>query len=351
MTGNGEGGWAADSVASPALFPVRDRGREVQLIRLDQAAYTRASFLDERVLAEAAAEELRPWPELEAAARDLRRRADFIFHIGHVGSTLMARLLGEHPAVFSLREPGLLRPLADAWPEPSPQARARLDVLLRLFSRTWRPEQTALIKATSFVSELAGDLLDDDAQARALVMGAAPPSYLRGILGGPASRQEVVLMAPRRLARLDRRLGGVIAPQSEGEAAAMTWLCETLSLHVAAERHGVRVLWLDFDRFLGAPAAGLQAAFAHLGVAAEPSFIEGLAAGPLMRRYSKGLEHAYDAELRREVQALAEREHGVEVRAGMDWLQRMANAHPAALAALRRAAATARPVAAGPSAS
>jgi hypothetical protein len=342
------GNGADDLTGSPALFPVQDRGGEVQLIRLDQAAYARASFLDERVMAEASRAEVRPWPEVEAAARGLPRRADFIFHIGHVGSTLMARLLGEHPAVFSLREPGLLRPLVEAWPAPSAEAEARLDALLRLFSRTWRPEQTALIKATSFVSELADDLLARDARARALVMGAAPPSYLRGILGGPASRQEIALMVPRRLARLERRLGGVPAPRSEGEAAAMTWLCETLALHAAAERHGAQVLWLDFDRFLDAPAAGLQAAFAHLGATTEPAFVTGLAAGPLMRRYSKGPEHAYDANLRREVQAQAEREHGPEVRAGMDWLQRMANAHPQALAALRRAAAAARPLAAGP---
>jgi hypothetical protein len=344
------GGGAADLAASPELFPVQDRGGEVQLIRLDEAAYARASFLDERVMAEAPLAGLRPWGEVEAAARGLDLRADFIFHIGHVGSTLMARLLGEHPAVFSLREPGLLRPLVDA--RPNPAAEARADLLLRLFSRTWRPEQTALVKATSFVSELADDLLRRDARARALVMGAAPPSYLRGILGGPASRQELALMAPRRLARLERRLGrqlgGAIALRSEGETAAMTWLCETLCLHTAAERHGARVLWLDFDRFLDAPAAGLDAAFAHLGAAIEPGFVAGLVAGPLMRRYSKGPEHAYDANLRREVQAQAEREHGAEVRAGMDWLQRMANAHPDALAALRRAAVAARPVAAAP---
>jgi hypothetical protein len=348
MTGDGLG----DLASSPALFPVQDRGGEVQLVRLDEAAYARASFLDERVMAEAPVAGPRSWAEVDAAARGLGLRADFIFHIGHVGSTLMARLLGEHPAVFSLREPGLLRPLADAWPDPAAEARA--DLLLRLFSRTWRPEQTALIKATSFVSELADDLLSRDAQARALAMGAAPPSYLRGILGGPASRQEIGLMAPRRLVRLERRLGrhlgGAIAPQSEGEAAAMTWLCETLCLHTAAERHGARVLWLDFDRFLDAPATGLSAAFAHLGAAAEPDFIAALVSGPLMRRYSKGPEHAYDANLRREVQAQADREHGAEVRAGMDWLQRMANAHPEALAALRRAALAARPVAAAPSA-
>ncbi len=333
--------------ASPELFPVQDEGDRVRLVRLAEPDYARASFLDERVFEAGTPVELQPWAEVEAAAAGLRLRADFIFHIGHVGSTLMARLLGEHPAAFSLREPALLRPVADAWPALSEPMPVRLDRLMRLFSRTWRAEQTALIKATSFVSEMAEHLLAGDHEARALIMGATPPSYLRGILGGPGSRQEIAMTAPRRLARLRRRLGTVAEPRSEGEAIAMSWLVETLALHAAAERHGERVLWIDFDRFLTDPQAGLTAAFAHLRAPAAPAFVADLVGGPMMRRYSKGPEHAYDADLRREVQALAEHEHGFEVRAGMDWLQRMAHDHPPALAALRRAAAAARPVAAG----
>jgi hypothetical protein len=337
----------ADRIAvSPALYPVQDQGAQIRLIQLSEADYRQASFLDERVIAVAGGEAFLSWEALERASAALTSRANFVFHIGHVGSTLMARLLGEHPDVFSLREPGLLRPVAGAWLQGLSQARGRVETLLRLFSRTWRPNQTALIKATSFVSEMAEDLLARDPEARALAMGVAPPSYLRGILGGQASRQEIAFMAPQRLARLRRRLGASIETVSEGETIAMSWLCETLALHAACERYGIRTLWVDFDRFLTEPAAGIGMAFAHLGVEAQRDFVEALAAGPLMRRYSKGPEHTYDADLRRQVQAQAEHEHGGEVRAGMDWLQRMANAHPPALAALRHAASAARAVAA-----
>jgi len=335
-----------DIAASPALYPIQDHGADVRSIRLEEGDYVRASFLDERLIGPGMVEDQRPWTEVAEAVADLAWRADFVFHIGHVGSTLMARLLGEHPRVFSLREPALLRPLAAVWPTPSLAAEARLDTLMRLFSRTWRPEQTALIKATSFISEMAEDLLVREPEARAIAMGVTPPSYLRGILGGPGSREEIAFMVPQRLARLERRLAAAVVIRSEGEQIAMSWLCETLALHAAAERHGPRVLWIDFDRFLSDSATSLGAAFTHLGAETQADFVDGLVRGPLMRRYSKGPEHAYDADLRRQVQAQAEQEHGAEVRAGMDWLQRMAHAHPLALAALRRAAAAARPVAA-----
>ena len=42
------------------------------------------------------------------------RAVHFIFHTGHVGSTLVSRLLDETGDVLSLREPLPLRTLADA---------------------------------------------------------------------------------------------------------------------------------------------------------------------------------------------------------------------------------------------
>ncbi|MGC1302222.1 MAG: hypothetical protein WA840_07600 [Caulobacteraceae bacterium] len=334
----------AEIGASPALYPIQDLRGEVRLIRLEEADYRRASFLDDRMGPGSVEGGTRSWLNLAEAVAGTPIHAHFIFHIGHVGSTLMSRLLGEHPAVFSLREPGLLRPLAHAWPQLSPAAEVRLDTLLRLLSRTWRPRQTALIKATSFVSVMAEELLTRDVQARAVAMATSPPSYMRSILGGPASRKEISGMTPHRMARLEERLETTVVASSEGEAIAMSWLCEALALHAACERHGSRVLWLDFDRFLTDPVRGLQDAFTHLDVPAEPAFVAELAAGPLMGRYSKDLEHAYDADLRRRVQAQAEDEFGGEVAAGMEWLQRMGEIHPPVLAALRRAAQAARGV-------
>ena len=43
--------------------------------------------------------------------RDRASDARWIFHIGHVGSTLISRLLGELEGVLSVREPRSLRDL------------------------------------------------------------------------------------------------------------------------------------------------------------------------------------------------------------------------------------------------
>ena len=320
---------AAELAGSPAWFPLEAPGGELlRLVRLDEAAYRQASFLDQRILAALPEEGVCPIATATAAAGMLPMRAHYIFHIGHVGSTLISRLLGEHPGFHSVREPALLRALAAA---PAQAAHApSLTVTLALLARTWRAQQRALIKATSFVSEIAGSILATDDQAAALLVFTPPLAYLRCILGGPNSRLESRALAPARLTRLHARIGSAALPSlpgSEGEWIAMSWLCEMSALCQAATPCEARVRWIDFDEFLAMPAAGLTEALRALGAAPAAHDVDKLLAGPWMGRYAKAPEHAYDAALRRSVLEAADQEHRSEIRRGMDWLARAAGRH------------------------
>lgn len=318
---------ADELVRSPAWLPLEYRsGDAVRLLQLDEAGYRAASFLDQRLAAIGYPPGECRREVLDAAALQLAPPAHYIFHTGHVGSTLVARLIGAHERFFCLREPALLRPLATL--SPAALVRARdLGVALAVLGRTWRPEQRALIKATSFVSELAEPILATDSHAAAVFMFVRPLAYLRGILAGPNSRAEIRALAPARLQRLVRRLDAAEwhdDPRSEGESVAMSWLCEMAALHRAAVRCERQVLWVEFDAFLGDPRAGLRRIFRALGESPTAADIEALVAGPLMRQYSKAPEHAYDAQLRRLVLSSADTEHAAEIRLGLNWLQRVA---------------------------
>src|SRR5215213_11210676 len=85
----------------------------VRLVAMDRGSYRAASFLDDRLIQQPVDAQIVPWPEVEAAvAGNLRADARWIFHIGHVGSTLVSRLLGEIDGVLGIREPRLLRDVA-----------------------------------------------------------------------------------------------------------------------------------------------------------------------------------------------------------------------------------------------
>ena len=85
----------------------------VLLVRMNEADYYTASFLDQRMLTQQSQPQWIAWDELEATDQAGRSDANLIFHIGHVGSTLISRLLGELDGVFALREPQILRNFAD----------------------------------------------------------------------------------------------------------------------------------------------------------------------------------------------------------------------------------------------
>ena len=320
---------------SPGWFPleVLEPGA-VRLVKLDEAGYRAASFLDQRLL-QGPHEAMTLEPAvLTAAAAGLPVSSLYLFHIGHVGSTLLSRLIGEHPTFLALREPALLRTLAGR-PAPgdgsgAPAPALSLDTVLRLLARTFRPGQRAVIKATSFVSEIAEEILALSGEPAAVFVFAGPLAYLRGILGGPNSRVETHALAAARLHRLVQRLGATawhFDPRTEGEQVAMSWLCEMLTLHQAALPRRGRVLWVDFDTFLGEPLRGLEQIFHALGTGARPGELQALLDGPIMRRYAKAPEYAYDAGLRRDVLAAAEQEHAEEIRRAMQWLQAVAAAH------------------------
>ncbi len=318
---------AEQIASSPAWFPVDcPQGETVRLVRLDEADYRSASFLDQRLFQTDKPRARCAAAELTSAARGWPASAAYIFHIGHVGSTLISRLMGEAPGWFSIREPALLRQAATG----QLPAHLPLATLLGLLSRTWRAEQRALIKATSFVSELAETLLASTPDSRALLVFTSAETYLRAIFAGPNSRIESQAFAPTRLERLRRRIGGIDfrAPACEGESIAMSWLCEASALCQAAEKYPNRVGWLDFERFLRDPLPTLAAGFATLGAEAHAPTLTTALSGPLMRQYAKAPEHAYDPELRRQVLAFAGQEHAREIQRGMSWLAELAGRHP-----------------------
>src|SRR5437764_4442575 len=157
----------------------------VRLIALDREADRAASFLDDRLLQTTVDAQIVAWPQVEEAMADeLRSDARWIFHIGHVGSTLLSRLLGELQGVLAIREPRLLRDLALSPPE----VRERyLRPVPKLLSRTFAADEIACVKATSFASEIAPQLVPPG--ERALFMCATPRNYIGSILAGENSLQ------------------------------------------------------------------------------------------------------------------------------------------------------------------
>ncbi|HJU77437.1 MAG TPA: hypothetical protein VJ597_05865, partial [Sphingomicrobium sp.] len=226
---------------------------QARLVAMDRDSYRAASFLDDRMLQSPVDAHVVPWPTIEeAVAGEHRQDARWIFHIGHVGSTLVSRLLGEIDGVLAVREPRLLRDLALT---PAGERAPYVAFVPKLMSRTFASNEVACVKATSFVSEIAPELVPP--AERALFMFASPRNYIGSILAGENSVKELRALASSRAERMANRVGALPA-RNEAELAASAWACEMTALETSADAMPDRsIAWADFDAMLRAMPAEL----------------------------------------------------------------------------------------------
>lgn len=310
------------------------QARLCRLIAMDATAYRQASFLDDRMLATGGEVRLvRLDDVVDAGVALTDDRADWIFHIGHVGSTLVSRLLGELGSTHCLREPRSVRDLlafGDA------DRRAVALPLRKLMGRGYADTGARIVKATSFASEYADALIGPT--SRVLFLYASPRNYIASILAGPNSTVELRTLEPHRAARLKARGIDVGALSDDAQRAAAAWMCEMLSLGAAAEPLGDRARWFDFDQMLGDMHASLQQCAAHFRIEVASDQVAAVANGPLMRKYSKAMEYDYSPGLRRELLDEATADHGRSIDRAVAWLAKVASADPRVQAALNRSA-------------
>lgn len=314
------------------------------LRRVSEPQYRDASFLDQRIESDSTPafryglehlEKLFPAPAVP------RRPTMFIFHIGHCGSTLLSRALGASETTLPVREPLTLRHLAEelrsqqAGGDPGAW-NARLFTVLQGLSRSFRPGQVPVVKATSVCNNLLLPVLRENSQPRAVLMHVTLEAWLAGMLG---KQQEPLDLRGHAAARLRdwTRLGGAppIDPDERDPAklAVLAWLTGMHFFTEAQSRLPERVLLLDFEDFLRRPAAGLAAVgdFFGLGEATETI----IRAWPRVSSgYSKKPDHPYTAANREQILERGRKLRQAEIRSGLDWAEKLLAATPA-LQALR----------------
>lgn len=347
---------------SPDCYPHKlDPIREcLLLVQFSAAAYSSASFLDDRVLTRSTGGAWVPLAACRAALAAAPPASGSlvegslplhcIFHSGHVGSTLLSRLLesaAQAGTVLSLREPLPLRTLAelhDALAKPesllsSEQWQAYLELLLRLWRRGYAGNRAVVLKATSNAGRVAPMLLAAAADARAVYLNLRAEPYLATLLAGQNSALDLRGHAAERARRMSTELSpasAAVRALSTGELAAHAWLIERIAQHRVQGFDPLRVLSVDFDALLADVPAVLADVLRHFGLAADAVSIEAVARGPVMAQYSKAPEHPYTPALRAEVLAESRSRNDAEIVRGLRWLEAVAAREPLAAELLGR---------------
>ena len=313
----------------------------ILLVEQHEAAYKAASFLDDRILRPGTKGAWTSIASIDAASRSARSQfpLHFIFHTGHVGSTLLSRVIDETAHSLPVREPLPLRTLAeaqDALGAPNSVLSAvQLDALLTLFVRLWTrgfdSTRAVVLKATSATARLAPRLLGISTNSRAIYLNVRAEPYLATLLAGSNSMTDLKGHGPERIQRLAKQLNIPLVPLaslSPGELTAMSWLAESLTQHEVLAAFPDRVLGVDFDTFLTNAAVGLQKVLEHLRLDHDEHAVRSIAHSSVMARYSKAPEHDYTPAIRAELLQESRSMNSEEIRRGMMWLEHLGRRHP-----------------------
>jgi hypothetical protein len=327
VSGNAFANLAQSARFYPAVLDLERRA--VLLLEMTRAGYQASSFLDERIVAAGVPGQ---WTALEDIERLVAAPAPphplhFIFHSGHVGSTLLSRLIDESGTVLPLREPAPLRTLAAAFDGASPGLERVLETMLRLWERGFEGTGMVLLKATSAAERLAPQLLTQRPQAKAVVLNVSAEAYLATMLAAPHPARDLNALGPERLNRLHRMNVKVARPKTLGELAAMSWLAEKLTQLELSAQFQARILCVDFDAMLQDLNGTLEAILQHLGIRGESRDAVLAASNKVLTRYSKAPNQTYSPELRRELLGEARKHFPREIQAALEWLEAHAKMH------------------------
>ena len=271
----------AELLASPDHYLHSFDGEDALFVTMDRAAYRRSIFLDHRISPAAAGTRRVPVRELLERLPD-PQPLQWIFHVAHCGSTLLARALDALGGGLVLREPPALRQVAL---DPDPD---RLRLVLAMLGKRYPGDGATLVKANVPVNFILPEIAAADPDAAAILLHLSLRDYCLAILRSEQHRgwlRNVTSLQAAHLARFDL--------SKDGERAAALWLAQ-MERFVAALAALADARSLDGERFYAGPAPVLRAATELFGRAADDRAIAALVSGPLFASYSKRPGVAFD---------------------------------------------------------
>jgi hypothetical protein len=324
------------------------------LVEQREDEYRAASFLDDRMLSP---QMTRKWVGLKtlverAEGMTAAGPVHFIFHTGHVGSTLVSRLIEAVDGVFSLREPYPLWQLAEAHDLVastesflSPKEFDKiLDTFMRLWGRGFDGTHTIVVKATSSAGRLAPQILSRYPSSRALCLNVSAETYIASLLLNPASLIDLRVYGQERLRRL-RGLGVQLSvplyAMSPGQLAGLAWLVESWSQHQAMANALERTIAIDFDFLLGHLRDAMRQVLQNFVLPHDEQTLSALERSPSLLRYSKAPQHEYSPKIRTQNLAASRARNGEEISKGLALIERIASKSAGAAAVFGRSQAVA----------
>ena len=218
----------------------------------------------------------------------------FIFHSAFCCSTLLARAFDLPGVAMGLKEPVVLNDIV-GWRQRGGASGAEmtrvLDHSLAMLARPFSPGEAVIVKPSNIVNGLAAGMLAMRPDARALLLHAPLPIYLRSIA---KKAMEGRLWVRDLLLKLLRDGSVHLGFETEDylgltdlQVAAVGWLAQQAQFAKLASAHPARVRTLDSETLLARPTEAIAALAELYGLNLRGNAVANIVAGPAFTQNSK----------------------------------------------------------------
>lgn len=316
------------------VFDFNARNGLTKFLLVEEAMLERSPFVDIRFEPLAQAQFWVSSKELFAleGRHDIQRPAPvFIFHHAFVCSTLVARCLNQIDAFFSLKEPWILRRLADhrrglGHAASSPAWREMLVKYVMLLCRNFTSGRVPLIKATNVANNLLADVLELMPDRQILYLYSDLESFLVSNLKKPAATQEKMpalakaFLADGDLAQRFPHMTD-LSRGSFLQVCALIWLASLYHFKNALAGHAnARVKTLDSRDLLHDLPASLTALSRFFGHAPDAGEVQRMLDPQVIRTNAKDPSMPYGHEQRQMETRQIRSRHDQELASAVAWI-------------------------------
>lgn len=315
---------------SPDQFLFGFEGPDAVFIDMDRDAYGRSTFLDQRITAKSSKTSRIPRAQLHAwAGQATWSQPNYIFHIAHCGSTLLAKALDLKDANLVLREPAALRQLGRAVGEhlfgaPLPEPWLRdVSAASALFGRRYLQNAPVIVKANVPVNFMIAPLLELGGSQPAVALHYSMENYLLAILRSEMHCGWILHVSNQLQRGLDMLVGAAPPNVNIGVMAARLWLAQILLFRDALARFP-NLVSLDADYFFDNAAESVASVFRHFRQPQSQEVIDSIVQSELFARHSKDPRHKFDNGRRIAQREQLRRALGAQLQAARSWIEPLA---------------------------
>lgn len=331
---------------------------QLQFLAVNRASYEISAFLDKRIYAPNKQLVNVPFDTLKSAWLQQRQQQaqpalggqapseqpqpygtlHYLFHTAFCCSTWLSRLLQAPGHSLALREPWLLRCLADVrrsghigkginyqhWNE-------LLDCALDLLAKRYHPQERVVIKPSNLCNVLIPELMTQRTDSKAVFLSNSLEDFLISVLKkNPETRAKMVGLAqvlhnnplvPSDSLHHVQSLRGALAfaDFTDVQAAAVMWHVQQEQMHAAKARWPERFLLLKADALLQQPQAVCEQVNAFLGLDLPAAYFNGQRFKVNLQHHAKAPHLDYDPNARAEENQLIERRHHDVLQKTINW--------------------------------